>query len=38
MYASGTVSLTEVKKNPMGEMMPMAFCSIGKSCVDILEV
>ena len=32
------MSLTDVKKKPMGEMMPMAFCSMGKSLVDILDV
>lgn len=27
-----------MKKKPMGEIMPMAFCSMGKSLVDILDV
>ena len=37
-YANGTVSFTLVKKIPVGESIPMAFFSIGKSFVVIFVV
>lgn len=31
------MSLTLVKKKPMGDIIPMAFCSMGRSLVEILD-